>query len=160
MECCRCVPRRIPCAPVAPPCVSHAQILRFAVTFLQKRRLPYVHEVGIIRWLPHLRKINDQDVTDLERADACNLQAALCPGEQEASQHTAACAALWTCMCDNGLHGSESQNLNSSALVTCLRGPVAQACYTSSDEILPCVNHFMLGVCRLNAKHDRRFRCL
>ncbi|CAE7490892.1 PSD3 [Symbiodinium sp. CCMP2456] len=33
--------------------------------------------VGIIRWLPHLRKINDQDVTDLERADACNLQAAL-----------------------------------------------------------------------------------
>ena len=33
--------------------------------------------MGIIRWLPHLRKINDQDVTDLERADACNLQAAL-----------------------------------------------------------------------------------
>ncbi|CAE7348182.1 OLA1 [Symbiodinium natans] len=41
-------------------------------------RLEFGHfEVGIIRWLPHLRKINDQDVTDLERADACNLQAAL-----------------------------------------------------------------------------------
>ena len=56
--------------------------------------LPCVHEVGIIRWLPHLRKINDQDVTDLERADACNLQAALCHGKQGGSQHIAARAAL------------------------------------------------------------------